>query len=217
MVIDQRSTHVAAGTESRDQEASDHEVEEDWSFARIPAVRFSATTNPPAVKIGNENDVVNDGVGDGNLDTRDHSALLLACLILLPWSTVLGDHADQLLVARHDRRNGRDEAGAKEKVGESRNVEEGGGCAEASGEEVRLDIGGGEEVEEIKAPCEEIEGDGEVDECWMDRVAACLSVCALLMRGCDLNTLGMELWERLWGLGSELALELRRIAHRSEW
>ena len=78
-----------------------------------------------------------------HLDTRHHSALLLARGVFLPGSAVLLDHADELDVAGHDGGDGGDEGAAHEEVGDAGHVELRGGRAEAGGEEVGLDIGGG--------------------------------------------------------------------------
>ena len=102
MIEDEVGTSLAAGQESRSQSASDHEVEELRSLAGVPAISFGATAHPPAVQVDEEDDIVDESVGDGNLDTWYHGTLLLASLILLPGSTILGDHANQLLVAGHD-------------------------------------------------------------------------------------------------------------------
>lgn len=73
----------------------------------------------PRVQVDDENNVVDDSVGYGSLDTRHHGVLGLACGILLPRSTVLLDHAHELDVSRHDGWHGGDEARTQQEVAEA--------------------------------------------------------------------------------------------------
>ena len=102
-------------------------------------------------------------MGDGHLDSRDHRALLLARGVLLPRPAVLLDHAHELDVAGHDGRDGGDERAAHEEVGGAGHVELRVGGAEARCEEAGFDIGGRQGVDDVDAPGEDVEGDGEVD------------------------------------------------------
>lgn len=147
VVEDERRACLAASKQRGGQDASDDKVEELRSLARVPAIGFGATAHVPAVEVDKEDDIVDKCMGDGNLDTGYHGALLLASLILFPRPAVLGDHSDELLVAGHDGRNGSDQASAEDKVGQTRDVEKGSRGAEAADQEVRLDIGGCEEVD----------------------------------------------------------------------
>lgn len=97
-----------------------------------------------------------------------HGGLLFSFSVFFPGPAILGDHADELFVAGHDGRDGGEEAGAEHEVAETGDVEEGGGGGEAGGEEVGLDVGCCEGVEDVEAPCEHVEGDGEVDYGWVE-------------------------------------------------
>ena len=102
-------------------------------------------------------------MGNGPLDLRHHVILRHPILILRPWSPILRDHAHELDVAGHDGGHGGDEARAQEEVGEARDVGEGLGRGEAGGEEIGAEGDRGEEVEDVEAPGEGVEGDWEVD------------------------------------------------------
>lgn len=73
----------------------------------------------PGVQVDNKDKVVDDGMGDGSLDTGYHGVLGLACGVLLPWSAVLLDHAHQLDISRHDGRDGGYEASTQQEVAEA--------------------------------------------------------------------------------------------------
>lgn len=89
VIEDEGRTSLAAGQQSRSQSACDREVKELRGLARIPAISFGTAAHPPAVEVDEEDDIVDNSVGYGNLDTGYHGALLLASLILLPRSTIL--------------------------------------------------------------------------------------------------------------------------------
>jgi hypothetical protein len=120
----------------------------------------------PAVQVGDKDEVHGDGMGDGGLDPRHHGVLGFALGVLFPRTTVLLDHADQLDVSRHDGGHGGDETGTHEEERDASDVEEGGLRAKAASEELGLESGGCE-IEDVESPCQDVEGDWEMDETWM--------------------------------------------------
>lgn len=78
----------------------------------------------PGVQVDDEDDVVDDGMGDGCLNTGHHGVLGLAGGVLLPRTAVLLDHAHQLDVSRHDGWDGRDQARTQQEVAEAGDVED---------------------------------------------------------------------------------------------
>jgi hypothetical protein len=189
MIEDQMCTCLAASSQGREQHTRNHKVEELGRLARIPTILLSTTSHIPAVQVDDKNNIVNQRMCNGDLDARHHRALLLTGLILLPRAAVLRDHADQLLVSGHDGWHGRDQACAEHEVGDSRNVEERGWRGEAADQEFGPDVGRGEEVDEVETPGHHVEGDGEVDDCWMEWVAVGQSVsCILFSQGSQRRT-----------------------------
>ena len=171
MVVDQRRAGIGTGEQSWQHRTCDEEISSSRRLSLIPACSLCTPSDPPAIQTNNEDSIVHEGMTDGDSDTGDHVALLLASGILLPRATVLLDHADELNITGHDSGDGSEQACTKKKVGELGHVEEGGGVVEAGGEEGRLDVGGCEEVEDVEAPGGHVEGDGEMDESWVDWVA----------------------------------------------
>ena len=170
MVENEGCAGFAASEKSREENHADDHVDAGRCFSIIPTGSFSATSDPPAVEVGKEDDIVHDSMSDCNLDAWYHAALLLAVLVLLPWSPILGDHAHQLLVARHDGWDSGDETGTEEEVGETSDVEEGSRSSESAGQEFRLDIGRGQGIDDVETPRQNVEGNWEVHEgrmCWM--------------------------------------------------
>ena len=101
---------------------------------------------------------------DRRLDLGHHAVGCLAFGVLCPGSAVLLDHPYQLDVAGHDCGDGGDEPGAEHEVAQTRDIKEGGWMGEAAGEEVGFDNLGSKGVEDVEAPGESEESDGEVHE-----------------------------------------------------
>lgn len=167
MVVDKCSTSLCTAQKRSHQSGTDQHVgvRRDSTWVDLSG---GVSSDIPAVQVGQEDGVVNQSVCDSDLDSWNHGVLLLATGVLLPWTTILLDHTDELDVACHDGWNGGDETGAEEEETETADVEKGGGIAEAGGEEFRLHIGCCEHIEDIEAPCEEVECDGKMDDGWMD-------------------------------------------------
>lgn len=134
------------------------------------------SSDVPAVQIDQEDGIVHESVCDGNLDSWNHCRLLLALSVLLPGTAILLDHANELDIAGHDCGDGSDETGAQEEEGETSDVEEGSGVAKAGGQEGGLYIGRGEHVEDIETPGKKVEGDREMDDCWVNWGSESVSV-----------------------------------------
>lgn len=122
------------------------------------------TTLIPLVNAYREHEIIDQRVADGGLDLRHHAAGLLALGVFGPRAPVLLDHPDQLHVAGHDGGDCHDEPRAQHEVSETRDVEEGGGVREAGGEEGGFDDLSGQAIQDVEAPAEGQEGDGEVHE-----------------------------------------------------
>lgn len=104
---------------------------------------------------------------DSNLDSRYHCVFLVSLCVLLPWPTILGDQPDELLVAGHDGWDSSDQPRAQHEVAETSDVDEGIRVREAAGEEARLNISGRKGIQDVETPCEDIKGNGEMNDRWM--------------------------------------------------
>lgn len=108
---------------------------------------------------------------DSHLDPGHHSVLLLAIGVLFPRSTVLRDHTDELLVSRHDRRDGGEKTGAEHEIAQAGDVDQGRCSGKSRGQEIGLYVGGSKGVEYVQTPSEDVEGNGEMDQTRMGRKA----------------------------------------------
>lgn len=107
VVVDESSASLG-GSEQRSQESStDEHVGMCGNIARVDS-GLGASSDVPAVQVDNKDNIVDQGVRDRHLNSGHHSALLLACRVLLPRTTVLLDHANELDIARHDCWDGGD-------------------------------------------------------------------------------------------------------------
>ncbi len=163
MVEHERATDLRRHEQERQQDHADDQV---CLVGRLAGVECTllVLADVPAVQVCDEYQVIDDGVCDTGLDPRHHGALCFALGVLLPGPAVLADHPDQLLVAGHDGRHRRDQAGAQEEIRQPRDVDEGRGRAEAAGQERRLDPDRGQGIEDVEAPGKRVEGDREVDD-----------------------------------------------------
>ena len=142
MVVYECGSSVGASEDGGEEDHADHHVDRCRSLSRVPAGGLGASSDPPAVEIDEEDDIIHEGVGDSHLDSGNHCGLLLAALILFPRATVLFDHADQLDVASHDGRDRGDQAGAEEEIRHAGDVKKGCRGPKAACEEFRLDVSG---------------------------------------------------------------------------
>lgn len=163
MVEDQGTASLCTSQQHWEQAHADDHVHLARHITHVHTL-LGASSAVPAVEVHKEYDIVYQSVCDGNLDSRHHSALLLALGILFPRATIFRDHADELLVAGHNGRNCGDQTGAEHEITQAGDVEECAGITEAGGEEVRLDVGCGECVEDVETPSEDVEGDREVHD-----------------------------------------------------
>ena len=171
MIVHQTRTSLATRQQHGQQHHADDEIHLSRSLALIPPRLLLPPSNPPAIQIHEEDGIIHQGVSNRHLDARYHGGLLFAGGIFLPGTAVLLNHADELDVAGHDGGDSGDEGGAHEEVGEPSHVELRGRGAEALGQELRFDIGSGQGVDDVDAPSEDVEGDGEVDQRRVDGVA----------------------------------------------
>jgi hypothetical protein len=181
VVIGEGTTNLGGEQQKRKKSRRDVYVHVEGDLAEIDSTDL-IPPDVPAVQVGNKDEVVHNGVSDSCLDLGDHGALLLARGIFLPRTAILLDHTNQLDVAGHDGWDSCDETSAQEEVRDTRHVEEDRRSTEAGGEELWLERCSGI-VEQVQTPGEDVEGDGEVDQSWMNWVA----VDADQLRGMVLN------------------------------
>lgn len=118
MVVGKGSTDLRAQHQAGEEDEGDDQVGLVRGVANV-GVTLLVLPDVPGVQVDNEDEVIDDGVGDGGLDTGHHGVLSLASGVLLPRSAVLLDHAYQLDVSRHDSRHSHDKAGAHQEVAEA--------------------------------------------------------------------------------------------------
>lgn len=112
VVVDQCATSLCSSHQQRQQYSR---------YAHVHCARYisdvqlcaCASSVIPAVDVDDENQVVHECVSNGDLDSGNHGAFLLALCVFFPWSTILLDHTYQLNIATHDCRYSSQEASAK--------------------------------------------------------------------------------------------------------
>lgn len=163
MVVCECSPGLGSHQQKRQKNGTDDHVRLRGDLSKVDSACL-VFPQIPAIDVGHEDQIIDNGVGDGGFDAGHHCALRFALRVLFPGPTVLLDHAHQLDVAGHDGRDGGDETCAKEKIGDAGDVKEGGGRAKARGKELGLDPGGGEGIENVQGPGKRVEGDWEMDK-----------------------------------------------------
>ena len=113
-------------------------------------------------------------MGDHSLDLRPHGSAIAVGLV----HALLGDQHHGLTDAGDEGWDGGDEAGAEQEIACTMQVG-GGGEVGADG----LWQAGREGVDDVHAEGEGEEGDGEVDDCWMDGLNPVLRSVLKMIRG----------------------------------
>lgn len=146
MVVDQSRACLGTGKKHWEKHSGDQQVDGSGSLSGVPAGSLRSPPDPPAVQIDHKDDIVQDCVGDGNFDARNHGVLLLALFVLFPWTTILLDHADKLNIARHDCGYSSNQSSAESEVSQTCNINDGCGIVKSACQELGLDVGCGQGI-----------------------------------------------------------------------